>query len=139
MKRLIMLFTLAVAAACGNKDKDVTGIDASVVGTYTLQSVNNDPIPSNFDDNGSIVVISAGTATLNADGTFTYSETWDGVADVTSGTYSKTGDTYTFVPTPTAGDPTPTNGIATISAGGTMTLTVTEPGQSPTVRVLQKN
>lgn len=138
MKRFALLVAMAGVVACGTKEKSITDTTVSVAGTYTLQSVNNDPVPSNYNDAGNIVVISAGTLTMNANGTFTYSETWSTGADVTTGTYSKTGDSYTLVPNAKPGEGPQSNGVATITGDGTMTLTVQETAQT-TVRVLQKN
>ena len=138
MKRFALLVAMAGVVACGTKEKSITDTTVSVAGTYTLQSVNNDPVPSNYNDAGNIVVISAGTLTMNANGTFTYSETWSTGADVTTGTYSKTGDSYTLVPNAKPGEGPQSNGVATITSDGTMTLTVQETAQT-TVRVLQKN
>jgi len=138
VKRFVLLVAMAGIVACGTKEKSITDTTVSVAGAYTLQSVNNDPVPSDYNDAGTMVVISAGTATLNSNGTFTYSETRSTGADVTTGTYTKTGDTYTLVPDAKPGEGPQTNGIATFTADGTMTLTVQESAQT-TVRVLQKN
>lgn len=134
MKKLLLLSLLAAVAACDSVT--ATGNDA-IVGTYALQSVNGDPLPSAFNDNGTTVQITAGTFTINANATFTYNETSDGQADITTGTWSKNGDTYTFDPAETAQEPTQTNGFATLS-GTTLTLTVNDQGGT-IVRVLTKN
>ncbi|HEX7939622.1 MAG TPA: hypothetical protein VF483_11605 [Gemmatimonadaceae bacterium] len=138
MKRFVLLVAMAGVVACGTKEKSITDTTVSVAGTYALQSVNNDPVPSNYNDAGNVVVISAGTLTMNANGSFSYSETWSTGADVTTGVWSKTGDTYTFVPDAKPGEGAQSNGVATITADGTMTLTVQETSQT-TVRVLQKS
>ena len=136
MKKLLLLSLLATVASCDPAAVTSLAGDA-IVGTFTLQSVNGDPLPAAFNDNGQQVQITAGTFTINGNATFTYSETWDGQADVTTGTWSKNGNTYTFDPTETQQEPTQTNGYATLS-GSTMTLTVDDPGGT-IVRILVKN
>lgn len=136
MKKLLALSLLIATVSCDEAATVAGG--ATIAGTYTLQSVNGDPLPSNFTDNGTTIQITAGTFTVTANGTFSYSETWSSGTDVTTGTWTLNGDTYTFVPTPTQQDPNPTNGYGTLS-GTTLTLTVTETGQAAVVRILTKN
>ena len=139
LKHLVVLLALAtIAADCPFGDSSTDPQTDVVVGVWTLQSVNGDPLPANFADGEFTAVISAGSATVNANGTFSYSETWDSQVDVTAGTWTKDGSTYVFDPAEQGGEETQINGYATVS-GSTMTLTVSEPGLSPTVRILTKN
>jgi hypothetical protein len=136
MKKLASLALLVLVASCNLFGGDDGG-DTAIVGTWTLQSVNGDPLPANFQDGEFTAQITAGTAVVSADGTFSYSETWDGESDITSGTWTKSGDTYTFQPNELVGENTQVPGYATVS-GNTMTLTITEVGMSPTTRILTK-
>jgi len=138
LKHLAVLLALStIAADCPFGDSsNSTGTDASaVVGSWTLQSVNGDPLPASFDDNGNTVQITAGSATINANNTFTYSETWDGSQDVTNGTWAKDGNTYVFTPNAVVGE-VQVPGYVTVS-GNTMTLTVNDGGTI--VRILARN
>ena len=129
MKRFVLLVTLAattIAAECPGSD-DPTGTEgASLVGSWTLQSVNNDPLPSNWNDNGINRVITAGSIVVNTNLGFTYNETADGQNDVTTGTCSLTTppSTYTCVPTPVQGEQQ-VNGTAVVN-GAAMTLTIND-------------
>jgi hypothetical protein len=145
MKRFVLLLTLAaatMAADCPGGD-DTTGPDgggnASLVGTWTLQSVNNDPLPSNWNDNGTTRVITSGSIVVQANLAFAFTEAIQGIGnDNTSGTCSLTTApaTYTCVPTPVAGEDQ-NNGIAVVN-GNSMTLTITDQGQTDT-RIYSRN
>jgi hypothetical protein len=134
MKKLASLAVLVLVASCGLFGGDESS--ASIVGTWTLQSVNGDPLPANIVEGQESFQITAGTAVVAGDNTFTYSETWDGQADLTVGTWSQNGDTYTFNPTENVGEETSSNGTVTLS-GNTMTLTVVDAGVTY-IRILTK-
>jgi hypothetical protein len=135
MKRFVLLVTLAattLAADCPGSD-DTTGPDnVSLVGSWTLQSVNNDPLPSNWNDNGVTRVITAGNIVVNANLGFTFNETADNQNDTTTGTCSLTTPpaTYTCVPTSVPGE-NQNNGIAVVN-GNSMTLTIQDGGGTET-------
>lgn len=146
MKRFVLLLTLAattMAADCPGGD-DTTGPDGdgdnSLVGSWTLQSLNNDPLPSNWNDNGTTRVITSGSIVVNANLSFTFTEAIQGLGnDNTTGTCSLTTPpaTYTCDPTEGTGEPNGNNGIAVVN-GNSMTLTVTDNGQTDT-RVYSRN
>jgi hypothetical protein len=146
MKRFVLLLTLAattLAADCPGGD-DGTGPDdngnTSLVGTWTLQSLNGDQFPANGNDNGNVRVVTAGQIVVNANMSFTYTETVEGDdSDVSTGTCSLTTApaTYTCDPTENAGEPAQTNATAVVN-GSSMTLSISESGTA-TTRVYSRN
>jgi hypothetical protein len=126
LKHFAVLLALStIAADCPFADStspDTNGGDP-IVGTYTLQKLNGNNLPTNFHDGVEVVTVSAGTFTVNTNGTFSFSEVRTGGNDAASGTWVKSGATYTFDPTEVGGEPTQSNGVVTLS-GTTLTLTV---------------
>jgi len=113
---LVSLFVLTTAGVCDSTD---TTSPEGVAGTYTLVSVNGQNLPATTQDG----TITAGSLTINANNTFSFSETRTGqAAQVASGTWSVSGSTYTFHPT-SAGDNEDATG--TIN-GNTATITASE-------------
>jgi hypothetical protein len=138
LKHLAVLLALSTMAAdCPFGDSTSPNSGDPIVGAYALQKLNGNNLPTQFNDGVSMVTVSAGSFTVNANGTFTFAETRTGGNDAASGTWTKTGDTYTFDPTEVGGEETQTNGTATLS-GTTLTLTVADPGSSTQVRTYVK-
>jgi hypothetical protein len=104
--RLLPLLALAAAlslAGCG----DGTAPEESIVGVYTLQTINGNLLPwIAFQDEIDHTEVLSGSITLEADGTFTdqtsYVFTIDGAAhqgqDLYTGTYTKTVAGATLTP-----------------------------------------
>jgi hypothetical protein len=113
---LCSLFVLTTAGVC---DSGSTTEAGSIVGSYTLVSVNGQNLPAQFDQ----MTITAGSATVSANNTFTFSETVEGLGpNVITGTWSQSGSTYTFHPT---SEQDSEDGTATLS-GSTLTITTTD-------------
>lgn len=102
---IALAVAVATLAACGSSKKTVTG-PTSVVGTYSLATIDGSPLPFTVPNNPShTIVVQSGTATLNADNSYSLGGTGtsDGgdpqqvVADV--GTYVFSGSTVTFTST----------------------------------------
>jgi hypothetical protein len=92
------LFVLTTAGVCDSTDTTSPNGD-DLVGTYTLISVNGQPLPATFEQS----TITGGSIVITAS-SFTYTETRSGQANhVTSGTWSRSGSAITFHPT-SAGD-----------------------------------
>lgn len=93
MRRLVPLLTLAVAltTACNS---DSTGPNGSIVGSYSLRTINGSPLPYTVNYN---TTINSELLTLNNDGTYTdvayYS---NGNSYVESGYYSQNNNALTF-------------------------------------------
>jgi hypothetical protein len=100
---LSALAGFALFAACGG---DSTGPgDTNIVGSYTLQSINGNPVPWR-----AIVIgndwfeIASGSGSINADGTYSLTFNWrESVAGETDegseslvGTYTRNGNAITF-------------------------------------------
>lgn len=141
MRRIVPLLLLAtaMAASCPGSDSTDPTDDNSPVGSWTLQSINNDPLPAEVADGEFTFTVTAGSVVVNANGTFSFSETSDadGV-DVTNGTWvaASAANTYTFTPNPDPEDEDQSNGT-TVVDGNTMSLTIANsPG---VVRRYQRN
>ena len=65
MRRIALLLAVVALAACNN---DSTSPNGSVVGNYSLRTVNGNPLPYTFSD-GSVLV--SDQLTLNSNGTYT--------------------------------------------------------------------
>ena len=145
MKRFVLLLTLAattMAADCpgGDETNGPNGVDdASLTGSWTLQSINGDPLPAPWLDVDHVHNVTAGSITVAANGNFTYTETDDREGGNTTGVCTLTTPprTYTCVPTAQPGETDNTNGIAVVN-GNSMTLTISEPGLTVT-RVYSRN
>jgi ABC-type glycerol-3-phosphate transport system substrate-binding protein len=99
---LVALAGITLAAACGGDS--ATGPD-SIVGTYTLQTVNGVATPVTvFQDASGRVEVTGGRVSLNADGTFsdaidlrlTSGQTVLTTTETAVGTYVRSGDNITF-------------------------------------------
>jgi len=73
MRRIALLLAVVALAACNN---DSTSPNGSVVGSYSLRTVNGNPLPYTFS-NGSVLV--SDQLTLNANGTYTDVATFSNV------------------------------------------------------------
>ena len=123
---LAFAVVVATLAACSSSKSTVTG-PTSVVGSYSLATVNGNSLPFTVPNNPShTIVVQSATVTLNSDHSYTLSGTGtsDGgdpqqvVAD--AGTYAFSGSTVTFTSTAH-----PTVYAATVT---TTTLTESVPG-----------
>ena len=103
--RLLALATAALlVTACGGSDSNAP--DNSHVGQYALQSIDGARLPIIvFEDATTLVTLTEGSATLNANGTFVQSAKFTLVQNgvpappgfaTCSGTYRKNGNTVTF-------------------------------------------
>jgi hypothetical protein len=125
MKRVLSVLLLAglMAADCGDSTEPTGG---SIAGTWNLTTVNGASLPATITEDGETFTVTGGSAVVNANGNFTWSETYSGGgSDGVSGTWSagSSANTYVFNPTETAGEPTQDNGIGTVS-GNTMSLAI---------------
>jgi hypothetical protein len=116
MRRLALVLATVLPltlAACG----DSSGPGGAATGTYTLRSIDGDPVPVLVEDDGfSREEITGGFVRLNANGTFSASHTrrittsssvTTDTEDIT-GTFTRTGANVTL----TFGDP---DGVGTVS------------------------
>jgi hypothetical protein len=105
MKRIVLVLGLALtaAAACPG-DEDPTGTNGSITGTYALQSVNGDPLPAQWVDGPNTLTITAGSLTMNANLSFAWSETADGITESLTGTCVLTTSPSTYTCSPQNGD-----------------------------------
>jgi hypothetical protein len=110
VKTIVVVLGIVTVAAC-NEPTVVNG-DAS--GTYALTAVNGSPLPFLLAATTTdTVVITSGSITINTDGTFVESlsadQTTGGVKtshlDVCPGTYSQSGNAFTFRESTTTPDP----------------------------------
>jgi len=121
---LCSLFLLTTAGTCDSTSTEPTAI----VGTYALTTIDTHALPTTFEEG----TVTAGSATVGADNTFSFSVTFQGLGSVVvaSGTWSQSGSTYTFHPT---NEQNSEDGQGTLS-GSTLTIT-----SSDHVFVLTKN
>jgi hypothetical protein len=64
---------LATLLACGSDA--ATGVRAAVTGTYTLATVNGQPLPFTENSTGAVVKVTAGQLVANSDGSFSETTT----------------------------------------------------------------
>jgi hypothetical protein len=64
---------LTVLASCGSDAG--TGVRAAVTGSYTLSTVNGQPLPFTENSTGAVVKVTAGTLVAQSDGAFTETTT----------------------------------------------------------------
>ena len=131
MRKLLLIPALALLGACGDKTggaADVTDPSSGIAGTYTLQTVNGTSLPFvTFQLGNDKVEVTAGSAQLNSDNTYSYSIT---LTDTTAGTVTTTIDTGTGTYTVTGttiqfSDPGDGSGAFTGSiSGNTITVVV---------------
>lgn len=117
MRRILLLALAAAAIGCGSTTD--TGND-TIVGTYTLVSVNGNALPTK-NNNGA--TISAGSLSLGADGAFAFSETDSDGSHMTAGTYAVSGNNITFTPS-TPGE----SGATGVVDGTTLTVQASDEG-----------
>jgi hypothetical protein len=106
MLRRSFLSTLAGLALLGACGGDSTGPDeTNIVGSYTLQTINGNPLPWRpFVIGNDWFEFAGGSGSINPDGTYSLTFTWresvDGVVDQgsesTVGTYTRNGNAITF-------------------------------------------
>ena len=98
MRRFAIVALAIGLAACTNNDSNSTAPTVSVVGNYSLRTINGSPLPYTFS-NGS--TLSSDVLTLFADGTFSdVGQYSDGTAIVEQGFYSNNNGSITFVDQP---------------------------------------
>ena len=103
-RSLAFAAVLAFGTACGDNDSNAP--DTSHLGTYTLQSMVGDPVPSVVFELGDFKVEAvSGTLTLNSNGTWSESTTWRDTEGGTTGpnytttctgSFQRNGGTMTF-------------------------------------------
>lgn len=129
MRRLIPLVALAVAVACGS-DSTTQPTVASLAGTWTLQTVNGNPLPFTISQTATDKVeLLSDVVTASANGTYSENlqirETLNGVSQTFT-----SADTGTFTVNGTAVTLTSTQVGSTSGAlsNNNHTLTLTEQG-----------
>ena len=103
MRRLIALLALATVAACGS-DTSTNPANDKVEGSYSLRTVNGQPLPFTVQANGVTAVITSDVMTIAEGGSWTevtaYRKSANGQTtnevDADSGTWTRVGDTMTF-------------------------------------------
>jgi hypothetical protein len=91
MRRIALLFVLFTLAACNN---DATSPSGSVVGSYSLETVNGNPLPYTFS-NGAVLV--SDHLTLNSDGSYLDVTTYStGAIQSEQGVWSLNNNLITF-------------------------------------------
>lgn len=98
---LSIFFLLATLVAC---EEDPSGVDNAHVGVYQLTTINGQPVPVSFSEDGGVITIVGASITLNADDTFsvaaqlrfTFGGQTQNETHALSGTYTKSGNTVTF-------------------------------------------
>jgi len=137
LARTVLAAALLAAAACGDDDDDPAG-PADISGTYTLRTVDGNPVPATFSDpDGDELRFNSGSLTLNQGGTYngalgvTFNSAPFDLAD--EGTFTRSGNTLTFASTIDADN----DFTATIS-GTTITAATYEVAGAPFALVLRK-
>ena len=91
MRRLVMLALASTMAACSI---DSTGPNGSVEGTYTLRTINGQPLPYTFSSG---LRLTSDRLTLYRDGTYEDVSLYsDGSSDVDDGDYTNYNGALTF-------------------------------------------
>ena len=91
MHRIALLAALVALAACNN---DATSPSVSLVGTYSLRTVNGNPLPYTFS-NGSVLV--SDQLTLNSDNSYVDLATFsNGSSAAEQGFWSSNNNVITF-------------------------------------------
>jgi hypothetical protein len=94
MRRTALALSLGLALGLGACSNDSTGVNGSVAGTYTLQTVNNTRPPVNIAG----YILTADQYTLNNDGTYTEIENFSNAPTyIEHGSFSVNGGTVTFL------------------------------------------
>jgi len=129
MRRLIPLVALAVAVACGS-DSTTQPTVASLAGTWTLQSVNGQPLPFTLTQTGTDKLeLLSDVVTATSNGTYTevvqFRTTINGQSTTTSdsdvGTFTVNGTAVTL-------SSSATGNITGALSNNNNTLTLTEEG-----------
>ena len=104
MRRLFAVLALVTLAACGS-DTSTNPNNESVEGTYSLYTVNGQPLPYTVQGNGVTIVLTSDVLTVKSDGswneTITYRQTVSGgattnEADADAGSWTRVANTITF-------------------------------------------
>jgi len=103
MRRLFAALAIATLAACGSDTSTNPNNDA-VEGSYSLHTVNGQPLPYTVQGNGITIVLTSDVLTISEDGawneTITYRQTVDGQttneADADAGSWTRVANTITF-------------------------------------------
>ena len=122
MRRALLALASVALLGCPG-DSTTSPSSSSYVGTYTLISVGGTALPAPSGDPGQ--TITAGTLTLNSNGTFSYNETRNpGGAQPATGTYTVSGLNVTYDPSDQSGG---ASGV--FSSDTYSSLTVTPSGE----------
>ena len=73
VRMAVSVGALAALVSCGSDAG--TGVRAAVTGSYTLSTVNGQPLPFTENSTGAVVKITAGALVANSDGTFSETTT----------------------------------------------------------------
>lgn len=125
-KWIVPILGIALITSCGGGD--ASGPTATVVGTYTLSSVNGSSIPATFTNGSQSLKVNSGNIVINSGTTYSettnYTETSAGTSvtttEVCTGTFTKNGNSLSFSEASTAN----CGGAYTGSWDGASTLTV---------------
>jgi len=112
---------------CGGSDGDSnSGGGNSIVGTWRMVSVTEEGVTFSAEDMGVTMVL-----TINANGTWAWSETWGDEVDAEQGTWSTSGNQLTITTTGESESETMTFGVN----GNTLTINGSEGGVSTFTRI----
>jgi hypothetical protein len=123
MRRVLLALGTVALLGCPG-DSTTSPSTSTYVGTYTLISVGGTALPAPSGTSGETTT--AGSVVINANGTFTYSETrTPSGSQTSSGTYTVSGLNITYIPTSQSDQ-----GATGVFSNSYATLTVT-PGGEP--------
>ncbi len=127
MRRVLLaLATVALFGCPGDSTTSPSG-SSTYVGTYTLVSVAGAALPAASGTSGQTTT--AGTLVINANNTFSYSETRTPSGSMSNtGTYTVSGLNITYTPNPVSGQ-NQQGATGVFSSNSYTTLTVTPSGE----------
>ncbi len=127
MRKFIAAFAFLTLSACGGDSS--TNPSASIVGTYTLQSINGAPLPFIAQAAAPRIEVLSGQAVINVGGTYTASNVYRTTSGSTVSTTTDN-DAGTYTTSGTAVAFTSKDGSVSTGTIGTGTVTVAEGGFS---------
>lgn len=122
LRMMLALAMLPVGLACSSSSDTTAPTASSYIGTYTLVKMNGTALPDTITNNSTLSTVTAGTATISSNGTWSATLTATPSNISVGGTYTYSNGTLTLTntgdATTNAAVLTSNNTVLTITSGG---------------------